>query len=90
MCRIKIHKTFFFQIVKRSSESLNLIHSDIGDLKFMQTKGEKKYFIIFIEKCTRYCYTYLLRIKDESLEMFKHYHNEVENQFNNKNKGNKK
>jgi hypothetical protein len=38
----------------------------------------------FINDCTRYCYTDLLRIKDETLEMFKHYKKEVENQLNKK------
>lgn len=32
--------------------------------------------------CTRYCYVYLLKSKDETLEAFKQYKNEVENQLN--------
>ena len=40
---------------------------------------EKKYFVTFIDDCTRYCYVYLLRSKDEALEKFMHYKNEVEN-----------
>ena len=35
----------------------------------------------FIDDCTRYCYVYLLRSKDEALEKFMHYKNEVENQL---------
>ncbi|KAK6147914.1 hypothetical protein DH2020_018826 [Rehmannia glutinosa] len=31
--------------------------------------------------CTRFCYLYLLRSKDEALEAFKNYKNEVENQL---------
>jgi hypothetical protein len=46
----------------------------------MQTRGEKKYCIIFIDDCTRYCYIYLLRNNDESLKIFKHYKNKIENQ----------
>ena len=34
----------YFQIIKRSSEPLNLINSDIDDLKFVQTKSRKKIF----------------------------------------------
>ncbi|XXG41748.1 hypothetical protein AAC387_Pa01g2150 [Persea americana] len=73
-----------FQSIERTSEPLQLIHSDIYDLKFVQTKGVKKYFLIFIDDCTRYCYVYLLRNKDEALEMFEHYKNEVENQLDKK------
>ncbi|KAL6319114.1 hypothetical protein AAG906_011192 [Vitis piasezkii] len=44
----------------------------------------KRYFITFIDDCTRYCYVYLLRSKDEALDVFKHYKNEVENQLSRK------
>ena len=73
-----------FQSIERSSEHLELIHSDIYDLKFIQTRGGKKYFLRLIDDCTRYCYVYLLRSKDEALEMFQHFKNEVENQLDRK------
>ena len=73
-----------FQSIERSSEPLELIHSDICDLKFIQTRGGKKYFLTLIDDCTRYCYVYLLRSKDEALEMFQHFKNEVENQLDRK------
>ena len=38
----------------------------------------------FIDDCTRYYYVYLLRSKDEALEKFIHYKNEVENQLGRK------
>ncbi|XP_068314976.1 uncharacterized protein [Pyrus communis] len=52
--------------------------------KFVQTRGGKIYFITFIDDCTRYCYVYLLRSKDEALEAFTNYKNEVENQLSKK------
>ena len=70
-----------FQSIERSREPLELIHSDIYDLKFIQTRGGKKYFLKLIDDCISYCYVYLLRSKDEALEMFKHFKNEVENQL---------
>ena len=73
-----------FQSIERSSEPLELIHSDICDLKFMLTRGGKKYFLTLIDDCIRYCYVYLLRNKDEALEMFKHFKNEVANQLDRK------
>ena len=73
-----------FQSIERSSEPLELIHSDICDLKFIQTRGGKKYFLTLIDDCKRYCYVYLLRSKDETLEMCKHFKNEVENQLDRK------
>ena len=70
-----------FQSIERSSEPLELIHLDICDLKFIQSRGGNKYFLTLIDDCIRYCYVYLLRSKDEALEMFQHFKNEVENQL---------
>ena len=70
-----------FKLVEREADPLELIHTDICDLKFVQTRGGKKYFITFIDDCTRYCYVYLLRSKDEALDVFKQYQTEVENQL---------
>ena len=79
----KLTRTYF-QSIERNSEPLELIHSDICDLKFIQMRGGKKYFLTLIDDCTRYCYVYLLRSKDEALEMFQHFKNEVENQLDRK------
>ena len=68
-----------FKSIEKNTETLELIHNNISDLKLMQTRGGKKYFIIFINDCTRYYYFYLIRSKDEVIDMFKHYKNEVEN-----------
>ncbi|KAL4011256.1 hypothetical protein IC575_028308 [Cucumis melo] len=73
-----------FHSTERMAKPLKLIHSDICDLKFVQTRGGKKYFITFIDDCTRYCYVYLLKSKDEAVEVFKLYKKEVENQLSTK------
>jgi transposase InsO family protein len=79
----KLTRTSFHSI-ERSNNPLDLIHSDVCDLKFVQTRGGRKYFVTFIDDCTKYCYVYLLRSKDEALESFIHYKKEVENQLNKK------
>ena len=48
------------------------------------TKGGKRYFMTFIDDCTRFCYVYLLKTKDEALHYFKIYKAEVENQLERK------
>ena len=53
-------------------------------MKAVQTRGGKKYFITFIDDCTRCYYVYLLKSKDEAIEAFIQYKNEVENQLNKK------
>ena len=68
--------------IDRNTKPLGLIHNDLCDLKFASTRGGKKYFITFIDDCTRYYYVYLLNSKDEVMNMFLTYKAEVENQFN--------
>ncbi|GKA06881.1 retrovirus-related pol polyprotein from transposon TNT 1-94 [Tanacetum coccineum] len=73
-----------FKSVKRTTEPLDMVHTDICDLKSLPTKGGNKYFITFIDDCTKYCYVYLLKSKDEAIDKFVLYKNEVENQLGKK------
>ena len=59
-----------FQSIERQAKPLNLIHNDICDLKFIQTRGDNKYFITFVDNSIRYCYVYLFKSKDEAIEKF--------------------
>ena len=73
-----------FQSVERHTEPLDLIHSDVCDLIFLQTRGGNKYFITCVNDSTKYCYVYLLKSKDEMIEKFFLYKNEVENHLKKK------
>ena len=73
-----------FQSVERHTKPLDFIHNDICDLKLVQTRGGNKYFITFVDNSTKYCYVYLLKSKDEAIEKFVLYKNEVQNQLNKK------
>ena len=73
-----------FQSVERHIEPLELIHSDICDLKFVQRRCGNKYFINFVDDSAKYCYVHLLKSKDEAIVKFGLYKNEVENQLNKK------
>jgi transposase InsO family protein len=63
---------------------LELIHSNVCEMNGILTKGGKRYFITFIDDCTKFCYVYLMKTKDEALYYFKIYKAEVENQIENK------
>ncbi|KAL0545234.1 hypothetical protein IC582_020384 [Cucumis melo] len=73
-----------FHSTEKMTKSLELIHNDICDLKFVQTKSGKNYFITFIDDCTRYCYVYLLKSKYEVVKVFKFYKKWVKNQLSTK------
>lgn len=63
--------------VTRESELLLLVHSDLGDLKMTMTRGGKRFYVIFVDDYSRFTKLYLLRTKDEALEMFVKYKMEV-------------
>ena len=50
------------------------------------TRGGKRFYITFIDDYSRYTRVYLLRNKDEALDSFIKYKNEVENQLSKKTK----
>ena len=52
-----------FQTIERNTEPLDMIHSDICDLKFAPTWGGNKYFITFVNDSTKYCYVYFLKTR---------------------------
>jgi transposase InsO family protein len=63
---------------------LELVHSDLCEINGKLTKDGKRYFMIFKDDCTRFCYVYLLKSKDEALHYFKTCKAEVENQLERK------
>ncbi|KAL0312905.1 UNVERIFIED_CONTAM: Retrovirus-related Pol polyprotein from transposon TNT 1-94 [Sesamum radiatum] len=68
-------------VTQRCTELLELIYSDLADLKNTLSKGGKKYYISLVDDYSRYTKIYLLRTKDEATEMFLKYKCEVENQL---------
>ncbi|GJY48086.1 zinc finger, CCHC-type containing protein [Tanacetum coccineum] len=82
-CKICVQakmKRKHFPKVDRQSKILELVHYDICELNGQLTKGGNRYFITFIDDCSRYTYVYLLKSKDQAFETFKIYKAEVENQ----------
>jgi transposase InsO family protein len=68
----------------RNLAPLELVHSDLCEMNGNLTKGDKRYFMTFIDDYTRFCYVYLLKTKDEALNYFKAYKAKVENQLERK------
>ena len=66
----------------RATNVLQLIHTDIcGPLLTVSWNGQQ-YFMTFIDDFSRYGYLYLIHEKSQSLEVFKSFKVEVENQLN--------
>ena len=73
-----------FPKIEKTTSLLQLVHSDVCDLHGTPTRGGSKYFATFIDDFSKYCYVYLLNSKDDVLNRFKTYKNEVENQCDTK------
>lgn len=68
----------------RSKDVLELIHTDICGPFPIASRNGQRYFISFIDDYSRYGYLYLIHEKSESLDTFKSYKAEVENQLGKK------
>ena len=66
----------------RATDVLELIHTDICRPFPTVSWNGQQYFITFIEDFSRYGYLYLIHDKSKSLEVFKSFKVEVENQLN--------
>lgn len=75
----KSHKS-----VKRETEHLELVHSDLCEFEGILTRNGKRYLMTFIDDYSNFTYVYLLKTKNEAIDMFRTYIAEVENQFGKK------
>jgi transposase InsO family protein len=63
---------------------LELIYSDICEMNGVLTEDGQRYFMTMIDDVSRYCYVYLLKTKDETLNYLKTYKAKVKNQLEKK------
>ena len=68
----------------RSTQLLEIIHTDICGPFDVPSFGGEKYFITFIDDFSRYGFIYLLKEKSQAADALKVYVNEVERQLNRK------
>ena len=77
----KMTKAPFNKSNERATELLALVHTDVCGPFGTSARGGYSYFITFTDDFSRYGYVFLMRHKSESLEKFKEFQNEVENQL---------
>uniref|UniRef100_A0A1J3K4I8 Retrovirus-related Pol polyprotein from transposon TNT 1-94 n=2 Tax=Noccaea caerulescens TaxID=107243 RepID=A0A1J3K4I8_NOCCA len=68
----------------RSTQLLEIIHTDICGPFDVPTFGGEKYFITFIDDFSRYCYLYLLHEKSQSVDAVQAFITEAERQLDRK------
>ena len=65
----------------RTSEPLELIHSDVASQFTHMSMIQAKYALTFIDDFSRYCWVYFLKHKSEVFDLFKVFKALVENQY---------
>lgn len=78
--KCKIHVKTFKPSSNRETSILGLVHSDICGPMSTESIGGAKYFVTFIDDCSRYTETVMLRNKSDVFQAFKDYKRRAENQ----------
>jgi Integrase core domain len=79
--KVKSHRISYNISLNKCEKPFDLIHSDVwGPSPIVSVYGYK-WFVLFIDDCTRMTWVYLLKGKDEVLDVFKTFHKMVQTQF---------
>lgn len=78
--KCKINAQTFKSSLNREENILGLVHSDICGPMSTESLGGAKYFVTFIDDCSRYTEAIMLRNRSDVLQAFKDYKRRVENQ----------
>ena len=83
----KMHSKSFPRSPNRTSQPLELVHSDLHGPLPVQTREGYHYWITFIDDCTSFRAAMLLRKKSDAFDAFRTFKAYAENQLNSKIKG---
>jgi len=82
VCEFAKHITMSFPLSNKKSDSpLSLIHSDIWGPSNVPNISGGRWFVIFVDDCTRVVWLYLLKTKSEVTQIFPSFYNMIQNQF---------
>ena len=80
----KMTRAPFTGTMERGKDLLDIIHTDVCGPFRSATRGGTTYFVTFTDDFSRYGRIYLMKHKSETIDMFKGFKNEVENQLGKK------
>lgn len=72
-------KPFPHSVHWRADEALELVHVDLCGPITAVTAGGNQYYMLLIDDCTRWSFVYMLKSKDQVVEVFIRFKAEVEN-----------
>ncbi|KAJ9558333.1 hypothetical protein OSB04_012947 [Centaurea solstitialis] len=80
----KMTKAPFTGTCERGKDLLDIVHTDVCGPFRSATRHDERYFVTFTDDFSRYGYVYLIKHKSETIEVFRTFQNEIENQLNRK------
>ena len=78
----KSHRAPFSLILNKSSFPFMVIHSDVWGPSKVPTLSGSRWFVTFIDDCTRMTWLCLMKTKDEVNLLFQNFHKMIETQYN--------
>jgi hypothetical protein len=67
--------------MERATNLLEIIHTDACGPMSVASRGGYRYVLTSMDNLSRYGYVYLMKHKLEAFEMFKEFHNELQNSY---------
>lgn len=78
----KSHRNTYKSSVSRENKIFSLVHSDVwGPAPVSSSGSGLRYFLLFIDDCSRMSWVYLLKNKSEVASKLVEFYNMVQNQF---------
>ncbi|RVW98129.1 Retrovirus-related Pol polyprotein from transposon TNT 1-94 [Vitis vinifera] len=78
----KSHRVSFPLILNKSPFPFMVIHSDVWGPSKVPTLSGSRWFVTFIDDCTRMTWLCLMKTKDEVNLLFQNFHKMIETQYN--------
>jgi GAG-pre-integrase domain/Integrase core domain len=79
--KAKSHRVHFSNSLNKRTNPFDLIHSDVWGPSPVSSSSGNRWFVLFIDNCTRMTWLYVLKTKDEVPYVFKTFFKMVRNQF---------
>ena len=80
----KSHRASYHMSKHKSMIPFALVHSDVWGPSPVITSSGHRWFVIFVDDCTRMTWLYLLKHKDEVFSTFYLFHTMIQTQFSKK------
>jgi hypothetical protein len=78
----KHYRTSFHSSFNKSFVPFSIIHNDVWGPSRVTNRSNTKWFVSFIDDCTRVSWVYLLKEKSEGISIFQSFHQMILTQFN--------